>query len=304
MNHEQQIHKQLGNLPIHSLNSEQKQRILLKLKEEQATATRKTFLQPLVAIIFSVVLFSFLVYHEFNQNNIGTANQPEPTSIELTSPAGELFTFSETSQEVIGVQGEVALLNTFGHFVAKDKRRGAKMMIFYWGNTAELVGKNFTVKAMNSYGDTLILSEGILYHPLNNEDAHTLTSFPPFPTDGKWQLSFYVEDEIHGEFTLEVLPPFPKTEHYTLVDSPMEIPVGKKTQLSIESNWEDKDEIEVSLLNKDGVVISKDKFVKDAEYIDSFTNKPLYYYIGQITLPEQGNWTLIIDGEKTEPFEN
>ena len=88
-----------------------------------------------------------------------------------------------------------------------------------------LVGKRLQSRSGEYKREKIELSQGILSNGLYSEDAHTLTSFIPFPTEGEWQLSFYVEDELFEAFTINVFPPFPKTEHYTLLDSPKEIPV-------------------------------------------------------------------------------
>ena len=65
-----------------------------------------------------------------------------------------------------------------------------------------------------------------------------MTSFPPFPAEGEWQLSFYLENQLFEAFTIEVLPPFPKTEEYTLISHPMELTVGKGNEITIESSLE------------------------------------------------------------------
>ena len=50
-------------------------------------------------------------------------------------------------------------------------------MLYFWGDSSELINKNYRVEAVNSYNTKITLAEGILSSPLHSEDAHTLTSF-------------------------------------------------------------------------------------------------------------------------------
>ncbi|WP_010095139.1 hypothetical protein [Ornithinibacillus scapharcae] len=239
---------------------------------------------------------------ELNRTN---ENPPHQAGlVEFNAPVGEKFTLSDTKQEVIGVQGSVALLNTFDHFVAEDHRRVAKQMIFFWGNPEELLNKQYKVEAMSHTGEKITIANGTLFSPLHSEDAHTLTSFLPFTSEGEWQLSFYVEDTLHGTFTLNILPPFPKSKHYTLVDSPIEFEIGKASNFYIESSWQEKKELEVKLLNKDGIAIEEAIFLLEATNLDASTNEPVYLFNGSLTFPYKGAWSLLIDGEKTNLFNN
>ena len=138
---------------------------------------------------------------------------------------------------------------------------------------------------------------------LKDEDAHTLTSFPPFTTDGKWKLSFFVGGNLHGEFTLNVLPPFPKTKHYTLSNSPKELNISEESAITIEGS-KDKNEIKVKLLNENGEIIKEKTFKQDSMVIDASTSEPVYLYNGEIELPKKGTYSLSIDGEETTPFKN
>ena len=84
----------------------------------------------------------------------------------------------------------------------------AKLMLYFWGNPSKLINQNYRVEAVNVFNEKIILSEGLLSPPLNNEDAHTLTSFPAFPTEGKWQLSFLSTINYLKNLRLDVLPLF------------------------------------------------------------------------------------------------
>jgi len=115
------IQDNLRNLPKHSLTSEQKERVLLKIKGEQFSKSKRRVLRPLIAVIASFAIVSILVLHELNNRNMGSdpANLPEPNLVELTAPMGEVFMNRRT--EVIGIENNVALINT-GPFVAEDHR--------------------------------------------------------------------------------------------------------------------------------------------------------------------------------------
>ncbi|MBS4209033.1 hypothetical protein [Bacillus sp. FJAT-50079] len=288
------IEESLKDLPKYSLAEEQKQQILFQLRKRN-TRNKRSF-KPLIAIVGLGMILVFLVLSEFQ------TKQPQ---IELTAKAGIAFIHTDTNQELIGIEGKVGILNVFNHFVAEDERRGSKLMIYFWDDPDTFIWKDYRIEAMNRHNEKIILSEGTIEHGgLYNEDAHLLTQFSPFPEAGEWQLSFYVNDALFEEFTLNVLPPFPKTEHYTLRTSPKEIKVGEKSEVVIESIGEDKREIDVQLKDRLGRIVEQQTFHRSGEFTDTATLKPLYTFDGTITFPKQGIWTLVIDGEKTKRFEN
>ncbi|WP_144460278.1 hypothetical protein [Siminovitchia fortis] len=315
MRETEQIKESLKSLPKYSLSKKQRQNILSKLQQD-STYKRKSF-KPAAAIgSLSVILF-ILVFSQFGGNFIQElAMNSESSEMESSiadkaemsldmeyAAEGRTFTLPDTKQEVFGIEGKVGILNVFDHFVAEDPRRVAKLMIFFWGNPEELAGKDYEIEAANN-NERIILSEGILSEGLYGDDAHVLTQFTPFPEEGLWQLSFYVDGQLFDKFSLEVLPPFPKTENYTLEKSPKEMEIRKETDMTIESSGKDKKKIGVQLLNEDGKTVSEHTFVQETEHIDASTNSPIYIYGGKLSFPEKGTWKLKIDGEETGSFEN
>lgn len=313
----EQIKESLKSLPKYSLTKEQRQNILSKLQQNR-THQRNRF-KPAAAIL-SLSAILFILAFSLLEGGIGSETAKEEsqsfqmkTSMEdktesftdLESvPQGQSFILPDTKQEVFGMEGKVGILNTFDHFVAEDPRRVAKLMIFYWGNPEKLAGKEYEIEAAN-HNESLQLSKGVLSQQgLNGDDAHILTSFTPFPEEGLWQLSFYVDGQLFDKFSLKVLPPFPKTEYYTLEKSPKEMEVGKKTDITIESSGKDKEKIDVQLINENGKSVSEHIFVQETEQMDASTNSPIYIYSGKLTFPEKGIWKLKIDGEETGSFEN
>jgi hypothetical protein len=306
MTDNQQIQEDLRNLPKHSLNKEQKQRIISKLTSEQYSNNRQSYIKPIMAVIFSFAVLCILVMTQFygtDERNL-TSDKQEQNRIDFVAQEGKKFVLTDTKQEVIGIKGKVALLNVFEHFVADDKRRVAKLMTFYWGNPSELVGKTYRVDAINTNSEEITLSEGKLNSALNSEDAHVLHQFKPFPSEGTWKLSFYVEDNLFEEFTLDVLPPFPKTKHYILLESPLEINIDKSTTININSSWKNKKEIEVKLFDEKGKVVDQDIFKQDVIDYDPSSNAQYFIFSGKLNFPKQGKWTLEIDGEQTQSFSN
>lgn len=236
------------------------------------------------------------------QGKIYELNNKSQKTVTLDAPLAISFTLPDRDQNVIGLDGKIGILGP-ENFVAEDTRRVAKLMLYYWGNPESLVGKEYKVEAMNIYGETLLLSEGVLSAGLYSEDAHILTSFPAFTGEGEWQLSFYVEENLFEAFRIEVLPPLPKTENYILLDAPIEIPVGKTHELIIENRSGEEQSIEVQLMNSKGIIEQESIFQLDpnAPYDNQGT---IYHYHGNITIPEKGEWSLVIDGEQTQLFEN
>ncbi|WP_342514505.1 hypothetical protein MKY34_07185 [Sporosarcina sp. FSL K6-1522] len=191
-----------------------------------------------------------------------------------------------------------------GQFVADDARRGAKMMLYFWGDPSVLAGKNFRVEARNTYNEKIKMSEGVFDDFLFGEDVQqVLTSFQPFSREGEWQLSFLVDNQLFTEFLIEVLPPLPKAEQYTLIDHPMELIVGKETEVYIESTMDNGKEIKVKLLNNKGNIVSEHVFMQDGTFSGA-AGGDIYQYRGNLYFPGQGTWNLLIDGKKTKPFKN
>jgi hypothetical protein len=280
------LQEELKKLPKYSLEIEQREKVLYSLRK------KKTFiLTPIIAImgICSILFFLLLTYEDNNK---------------LNAQKGTVFTLPDRDQKVVGVQGKIGILVFKEQFVAEDRRRGSKLMLYFWGDPNKLVGKNYLVEAENNKGEKIELSKGVLSAGLYSEDAHTLTSFAPFPTEGEWQLSFLIEDEILEQFTINVFPPLPKTEHYTLLDSPKEIPVGEEFELYIESTIGEKEQIEVQLLDDKGNIKQETIFQGEGFNIDARSSQEIYYYKGKITLKEHGTWKLVIDGEQTGMFNN
>lgn len=286
-----ELQDRLKNLPKYSLEKEQKEKILFTLRSKQNPRKKPIFLAPLFTIvgICVVLLFLFLTKEEYHK---------------LSAPQGTVFTLPDRDQEVLGVESRLGILVFNEQFIAEDRRRVSKMMLYFWGDEHALVDKNYRVEAENTQREKIELTEGVLSSGLYSEDAHTLARFVPFPSEGVWQLSFYVEDKLFEAFTVNVLPPFPKTEHYAMVDSPKEIPIGESYEVYLESAIGDKEKIEVKLLDKKGNAVDNTIFKQDSSVIDGGGGGTIYYYKGELTWKDHGKWKLLIDGEQTGLFEN
>ncbi len=298
------LQENLKNLPKYTLNEGQKDRISLALQKEIKPRKRVQFIKPFIAFAFICATVFALAHSSDNESNnwfveLKQSFQPQ---VELTAQQAETFSLADRNYEVTGIEGKVGMLFN-EQFVAEDVRRGSKMMLFFWGDPSELTDKNFRVEARNTYNKKIVISEGVFNGFLFGEDVQQiLTSFAPFPAEGEWQLSFYLDDQLFEVFTIEVLPPFPKTEQYTLINHPMELTVGQENEITIEGSFESDKGIEVKLLDNKGSVVSEHVFNQDG----SFTREGqyMYSYSGNITFSKQGTWTLLIDGEKTKPFKN
>lgn len=294
------LQENLRSLPKYTLSEEQKQRVSMALQKEMKAKKRIKFGKPFVAFtLICAIVFTLVLSSDSDRwfNELWQSFQPQ---IELTAPEATVF---KNYYDVIGVEGKFGILVFNEQFVAEDARRGSKLMLYFWGDPLQLIDKNYRVEARNGYNENLILSEGVLSTSLINEDAHSLTSFLPFPADGKWQLSIFVEDQLFEEFTVDVLPSFPKTEDYSLISHPMELAVGEEIEITIESSVESKKGIEVKLLNKQGSIVSEHIFNQDGSFING-SGGYIYHYSGNMIFPENGTWMLLIEGEKTKTFKN
>lgn len=294
------LQESLKNLPKHTLNEEQKERISLALQKEMKPRRRVQFVKPFAAFtLICATVFVLILSSGSSFNGIKQLFLPQ---IELTAQQAVTFNLADSIYEVTGIEGKVGMLFS-EQFVAEDARRGSKMMLYFWGDPSELEDKNFRVEAMNAYNKKMVISEGVFNGFLFGEDVQQiLTSFTPFPAEGKWQLSFYLDDQLFEAFTIEVLPPFPKTEQYTLNNHPMELPVAEETEITIESSLESEKGVVVKLLNNKGRIVSEHIFNQDGSFTRA--GRYMYSYSGNMTFPKQGTWTLLIEGEKTKPFKN
>ncbi|MBM6616424.1 hypothetical protein [Bacillus suaedaesalsae] len=288
------LHNQLKRLPKHSLSSEQKQRIQLNLNNKNVLKKPREKFVAIVSLVMVSMLFSIFAITELQETHKRGSNL-------VGIQEGKVF--NSDSTELFGIEGKIGLIG-ITPFVAEDLRRVSKIIVLYWDNSEELAGKDYRIEATNIKNEKLILSEGILNSPMGNESANALMSFNPFPKEGIWLLSFYVEDQLFEEFTLDVLPPFPKTKHYTLTSSPKELIEGEEVQFSIESSWKEKNEIEVKLMNEKKEVVDLQTFHHDALYYDAKTGDPIYSFTGTLTFPNKGTWKLEIDGEVSNSFTN
>lgn len=283
------LQEELKKLPKYSLEIDQKAKVLQSLKTKQNAPRKTFFFAPIFTVIGICSVLFFLFFTNEDASN-------------LSAQQGVMFTLPDRDQEVLGIEGQVGILSLNGQFIAEDVRRGGKLMLYFWGDPNTLVGKNFLVDAENRKGKKVELARGTLSAGLYGEDAHTLTSFVPFPTAGEWLLTFYVEDEPLEAFSITVFPPFPQTEHYTLIDSPMELPVGEVVELYIESTIGEKEEIGVQLLDMKGNIKEETIFQRSSS---GFRNsQEIYIYEGVLMFQELGAWRLVIDGEQTPLFNN
>ncbi|MBO0602310.1 hypothetical protein I2483_11595 [Sporosarcina sp. E16_3] len=298
------LQENLKNLPKYTLNEKQKEKISLALKREMKPRKRVDFIKPFTAFaLLCATVFAFILSSDSESNNwFNELRQSFRPQVELTAQQAETFYLPHNNQEVTGIKGKVGMLFN-GQFVAEDARRGSKMMLYFWGDSSEFAGKSYRVEARNTYDEKIMISEGTFDGFLFGEDIQQiLTSFPPFPNEGEWQLSFYMDDQLFEEFKIEVLPQFPKTEHYTLINDPMELTVDEKTEIYIESSVESGKEIEVKVLNKKGSIVSEHVFIQNGG--STVAGSFIYHYQGNLKFPEKGTWALLINGEKTQPFKN
>ena len=119
MTDNQQIQEDLRNLPKHSLNKEQKQRIILRLTSEQYSNNRQSYIKPIMAVIFSFAVLCILVMTQFygtDERNL-TSDKEEDNRIDFVAQEGKKFVLTDTKQEVIGIKDKVALLIVFEHLL-------------------------------------------------------------------------------------------------------------------------------------------------------------------------------------------
>lgn len=293
------LQESLKKLPKYTLREKQKEKIVFAIRSEARSLKNRSFFKPLLAFLLMCATVFVLFSASEDNSWITELKQSFQPKLELNAPEAVVF---KNHYDVIGVEGRVGILLK-EQFVAEDTRRGSKLMLYFWGNPSKLIKKNYRVDAVNGYNEKITLSEGVLDSPVLNEDAYALTSFSPFPKEGQWKLSFFVDDQLFEEFTIEVLSPFPKTKDYTLIDHPLELIVGEETELIIESPVESGKEIEVKLLDDKGNIVSEHLFIQGDTFIAA-SGGYIYHYSGKIAFPDKGSWTLLIDGEKTKSFKN
>ncbi|WP_186672177.1 hypothetical protein [Sporosarcina sp. BP05] len=102
---------------------------------------------------------------------------------------------------------------------------------------------------------------------------------------------------------IDQLPPqFPKTEHFNLINDPMELTVDEKTEIYIEGSVNSGKEIELKVLNKKGSIASEHIFIQNGGSI--IAGSFIYNYQVNLKFPKKGTRALLINGERTPPFKN
>ncbi|GAF64473.1 hypothetical protein BTS2_1366 [Bacillus sp. TS-2] len=289
------IRKSLSQLSKHSLNQEQKQRILFKIREQTKPPKRLNsyILYPVSLFIFS--LTSFLLIVIIQSYSGSSENQAS-----LNAPQASSFYNEELNQELYGIENEVGII---GHipFVAEDKTRVAKILLYLWINQSITTESVLEIRATNASEEQVLLLEGEIL-PFS-EGGSIITSFNSFPKEGLWQLDFYLENKELASFTTSVLPPFPTSENFQVITHPMETGVNETNEWFIESKQQEPN-IEVDLYNHQNVLVSSYTFPLDHSVIESDTGENIYRYHYTLSLPKEDQYYFMINGEKTNVFSN
>ncbi|WP_035179352.1 hypothetical protein [Alkalihalobacterium bogoriense] len=110
--------------------------------------------------------------------------------------------FESNSYSMIGVENKIGFIyDEYSTPFIVDE--GQKYMWHFWGD--DVVDQPFTVigKNMKSGEEVVVIDNEIIAGPLNGADAHMPSSMS-LPTQGKWALMAYVDEELFGTIAVDV----------------------------------------------------------------------------------------------------
>lgn len=298
---------QLRTLQDYELSAKQQEHIIHSIRNAKVPTRKplliKSSLAALAALL--IVALSSVLWVTREQE------QPRHLAVEPDNEwkLSQRFDLKDKDGSVVyekgvrGIEGKVGYLdNGLGDFVARDRKKGAKAFWYVWGNPDQLVGKTLKATAIHKdTGESFILDESELSPGLYGEDAHSLTSFEPFPSEGIWKINVVIDDRPYASIVIEVQPGYIQSGKFIFLINERDLSEGLTKEVQLEITGKRKEqEITVTA-----------QFLEDAGHELKFPyNKTLEYktgegmditeYTGKITLDRKGKWKLTVLGDSVE----
>ncbi|OCA90521.1 hypothetical protein A8F94_01145 [Bacillus sp. FJAT-27225] len=302
--------EKMRELPAFEMNESNRQETIRKLRTAQPAKPKwGMFLQKagIGAALAAVLLILPILYMNEVVPEQGQHGAARPNEQVGASGEPDYFSLRDGKIDVYGLDtnyglpGKASIMGPT-EWVAKDYRGGGKVMVFAWGDSRELVGKQLKLTAIHKKsGKELVLADMPLAGKHFDADAHILTSFPEFPTHGLWELNYEVADKPFASYSILVNEPYIEFEKATLLLSQTYIFAGEYNDLALEVEGEGlPSEIVVKIHNIKENFSQEFSFGNKAESIRATDGKVITSYSGSMTFLKSGSYTIEALGNSGE----
>lgn len=296
---DKELFEKMKEFPEYGLNEKQKNSIMMRIREQTPHRRKSSF--PFQQMGVLGVLFAILIIAPF----LFLINKELPETISSASvekaESGEYFALVNEAGEPIyidsnyGMPGKVSLLLP-GELVAEDYRGIAKIMVYLWGNSDDLLNKDMKIEGVHvDSGYTQEMASFTLSNGTNGSDAHALTSFKPFEKQGYWNLKFIYEDKTFGEFSVYVKEPYVEIDKATLMISKEDLVAGTFEDVNLEVEGENlPEQVKLSLFSLGDGSEEVFTFSDRTDYIKASTAKKISVFTGDIVLKKSGKYRITV----------
>ncbi|MDZ5471383.1 hypothetical protein SM124_06445 [Bacillus sp. 31A1R] len=289
--------KKMKELPQFEMEANKKHETIMKIREARTTKTKRKFsfqkagvwaAIAAVFILFPVVYLTQVFPDQQKQGSLVPNQESQEADYfalldENMNPVGSDYNY--------GIPEKASIMGP-KEWVANDERGSSKVFIFLWGEQDKLSGKKLTLTAKHKKtGDELLLSDRPLAGKLYNADAHLVSSLPVFPSDGEWELTYLIDEEIFAQYPVYVKESYLNFEDSTLLISKMDIFAGEYEKLQLEVEGADLPlEVTLKLYHPEEKNSQEFTFTKEDEFIRAKDNKVVTMYTGNITFLKSGHY--------------
>lgn len=296
---DKELLKKMKEFPAYELNEEQKNSIMKRIREQKAPRRKFDFSFQQVGVLGA--LFAILIIAPF----LFLINKELPETISSASvekaESGEYFALVNEAGEPIyvdsnyGIPGKVSLLLP-GELIAEDYRGVAKIMVYLWGNSDELINRVMKIEGVHvDSGYTQEMASFTVTNGMNGSDTHALTSFKPFEKQGYWNLKFIYENETFGEFSVYVKEPYVEIDKATLMISKEDLVAGTFEDVNLEIEGEYlPEQVKLRLFSLEDASEEVFTFSDRTDYIMASTGKKVSIFTGDITLKKSGKYRITV----------
>lgn len=294
---DKELLKKMKEFPAYELNEEQKNSIMMRIREQTPPRKKSSFpfqQMGVLGALFAILIIApvlFLINRELPETNSSVEKAEIGEYFALVNEAGEPI-YADSNY---GIPGKVSLqLPT--ELVAEDYRGVAKIMVYLWGNSDDLLNKDMKIEGVHvDSGYTQEMASFTVSNGMNGSDAHALTSFKPFEKQGYWNLKFIYENETFGEFSVYVKEPYVEIDQATLMISKEDLAAGSFEDVKIEIEGENlPEQVKLSLFSLEDSSEEVFTFSARTDYIKASTAKKISVFTGDIVLKKSGKYRITV----------
>ncbi|ALC90519.1 hypothetical protein AM500_12530 [Bacillus sp. FJAT-18017] len=300
--------EKMGELPTFEMDERKRQETVMKIRQAQPPK-QKWGMFPQKAGIWAALAAMFIIIPILYITEFTSQKQQGSTgNIDIEEKFGlSYFGLRDGKNGLVGMDtnygiSEKASIMGPKEWVANDYRGSSKVMVFIWGNSDELIGKKLTLTATHKEtGEDLTLVDQPLAGKHFDADAHLLTSFPVFPTDGLWELEYTINGEQFANYPIYVYEPYIEFKKATLLLSQSKIFAGEYQDVPLELEGADlPSQVTVKIHNLKEDFSQEFNFKKEDEFIRATDGKVFTGYSGTVTFLKSGNYEIEALGNSGE----